>query len=117
MLTWLSTEVIQRMIHEVDTSNEQFLKTIFVNETNRLGETPLHIACIKGHFPVVQTLNAWEADLTKKDKLGRTPIIVAWSSLHDEIVEYLRPLSLYAGMCQCFSFITFVNTSIGKLNC
>lgn len=97
MLTRVNTEIMQRMIGAVSAGSETYLASIFVNESNRNGETPTHMACTKGDLPAIQTLCIWEANLAKKDKMGRTPIMVAWGNSHDGIVDYMRPLTLYAG--------------------
>jgi len=61
-----------------------------VNCQCRMGETPLHKACMSGHFDVVEyLLTSHRANLEATDNSGRTPLLYACLSGHIEVVRYL----------------------------
>jgi len=55
------------------------------------GYTPLHIACMAGHFAVVELLVRNGADLFAQSK-GELPLTTARASGHDMIFDYLVPV-------------------------
>jgi len=46
----------------------------YLNEKNLVGSTPLHLACYKGNYEIVNALIDLGCDLNIKDNEGRTPI-------------------------------------------
>lgn len=57
------------------------------------GSTPLHLACLAGHLGVVRILceqGRWVADLEPRDKNGKTPLQLARSHRHHQIVRLLQ---------------------------
>ena len=49
-------------------------KIKYLNEKNLVGSTPLHLACYKGNYDIVNALIDLGCDLNIKDNEGRTPI-------------------------------------------
>ena len=49
-------------------------KIQYLNKKNLVGSTPLHLACYKGNYEIVNTLIDLGCDLNIKDNEGRTPI-------------------------------------------
>jgi ankyrin repeat protein len=60
-----------------------------VNEKNRFGETPLHLAAAFGHAEVVNQLMLSYADVSPKDKHGRMPLDLACENGHLDVMIYL----------------------------
>jgi ankyrin repeat protein len=60
-----------------------------VNARNRLRQTPLHMACVRGDKDLVALLLAKGADIKAKDRRGQTPLDLARQQGHDEIVKLL----------------------------
>jgi ankyrin repeat protein len=61
-----------------------------VNETNRTGNTPLHLACQAGYLNIVQYLVQFGQALVNIGKNdGATPLHLACSMGHYGIVQYL----------------------------
>lgn len=87
------------MISEVDTTIPA-LTSVFVNEANRDGYTPMHVACERGRQEVAKTLNVWDAKHAPVNKNGCPAIALAFCNFHDGLAEYLRPMCLYEGMRQ-----------------
>jgi len=52
--------------------------------------TPLHSAVERGQADIVELLVAKGADVTAKDRQGRTALTIAERKGHTEIVELLR---------------------------
>ena len=52
-------------------------------------ETPLHVACWKGHLDAVRALLLVKADVEARDKDGWTPLHYACHEGHIEIVQTL----------------------------
>ncbi len=57
-----------------------------VNTRNRYGDTPIMLAAIKGHLPIVKQLYEAGAEINHP---GWTPLIYAATGGHSAIVEYL----------------------------
>lgn len=53
-----------------------------VDAQNAYGNTPLHIACLNGHFPICQELYASGADIEAVNYRGQTPLHIAAASTH-----------------------------------
>jgi len=64
---------------------------INIHQFGDMGYTPLHIACMVGHFAVVELLVARGADLFAQSE-GYPPFTVARLGGHDAICDYLSPL-------------------------
>lgn len=64
---------------------------IKVDEFGERGYTPLHIACMAGHFAVVELLVSHGANLFAQSE-GDLPFSVARLGGHDAICAYLSPL-------------------------
>jgi len=54
------------------------------------GWTPFHVACRNGVQEIVELLFARGADINAKTDKGETPIAIAQSNRHEEVVELLR---------------------------
>lgn len=94
-----------RLVHMVDTSITE-LTSRFINELNTRGETPLHWACRYGRFEVVRVLALWKPDYLLRNKKGLSAIALSWLRFDDDIVEFLRPLALYAGKPESQTWIS-----------
>ncbi len=60
-----------------------------LNEGNYRGQTPLHLACERGHPGVVTRLLEAGADVEARDTLGRTPLMTTATSKNMEVVNAL----------------------------
>ncbi|XP_055836751.1 uncharacterized protein LOC129905318 [Episyrphus balteatus] len=61
-----------------------------LQKTDNFGSTPLHLACLSGNTTCVRLLCEKNSlDLDPKDKNGKTPIMLAQSHRHHEIVKIL----------------------------
>ncbi|MFC1841790.1 ankyrin repeat domain-containing protein [Candidatus Dependentiae bacterium] len=62
-----------------------------VNETNKHGETPLHIAARKGRKKMAKLLLKYGANINARDNEGNTPLHIAATSydFRKEIIEFL----------------------------
>jgi len=60
-----------------------------LNEGNYRGQTPLHLACERGHPEVVARLLEAGADVEARDILGRTPLMTTATSKNMEVVNAL----------------------------
>lgn len=61
-----------------------------VNAKDKSGETPLHIAAVRGYQEITALLIDKGADLNAKNNAGVTPLQVALQRGHQSIVELLR---------------------------
>ncbi|KLP05969.1 Uncharacterized protein LW94_10021 [Fusarium fujikuroi] len=64
-----------------------------VNETSSLGLSPIGIACTKGFVEIVHTMVSNGANITVPDNNGWTPVHVASSNGHAEVVKLLLEVS------------------------
>ena len=64
-------------------------KSCEVDYRSRYNETPLHIACLRGHLEVVQYLVAKEADLGARDDHRNTVLHYASSSNSASLMHWL----------------------------
>ena len=62
-----------------------------LNETDEVGWTPLHVACLEGHLEIVKELVGQHVDMKKSD-LGGTPFYVACILCHSDIVQELSSI-------------------------
>ena len=69
-----------------------------INVQNNNGDTPLHLACSKGHSGIVETLMLAGADETITNDEGKTPAQVAESEGHSELLKLLDRDSLWQVM-------------------
>lgn len=60
-----------------------------VNERNREGETPLHVACEFGCFEIAEALIEAGADVNARDNHGVTPLIKACSNIYTLLAKLL----------------------------
>ena len=78
---------------------EEMKKKLIVNEKagwidtlcvkNSVGETPLHIAAMKGHKEIIQLLVTEGANIEVEDKHGYRPLHVAIVEDQKDMVEFL----------------------------
>ena len=69
---------------------KKWMKKVSVDATNSSGQTPLHLACVEGHFSVVQYLvEKKKANPDARDRDGWTPLHCACHGDHIEIVDFL----------------------------
>ncbi len=79
------TEIVQRLI----------AGGIKINETNKIGETPLYLAAHNGHANVVKLLCSYRdvkganTDLNKSLNNGTTPLHIAIQNKHFDVVNIL----------------------------
>ena len=69
-----------------------------INVQNNDGNTPLHLACSKGHSDIVETLMLAGADETITNDRGKTPAQWAESEGHSELLKLLDRDSLWQVM-------------------
>lgn len=81
-----------------------------LQKTDNFGSTPLHLACLSGNMTCVRILcEKNNLDLEPKDKNGKTPLMLAQSHRHGDVVKllynvikkrsrWLPPLSEACGM-------------------
>ena len=60
-----------------------------VNEKDKDGQTPLHLAAKKGHAEVVRMLFAFKADVSEKDAQGESPLHGAAEKGHPQVARML----------------------------
>ncbi|WP_265033965.1 ankyrin repeat domain-containing protein [Wolbachia endosymbiont (group A) of Sicus ferrugineus] len=60
-----------------------------VNAKDKDGNTPLHLAAMKGKIDVVKILLEYNADVNTKNNEGRTALYYAANNNHQELVELL----------------------------
>jgi ankyrin repeat protein len=60
-----------------------------VNAKDHYGDTPLHMACYRGHVQVFQALREHGADIELKNNYGRTPLHCACRLGHLAVVTEL----------------------------
>lgn len=61
-----------------------------LQKTDNFGSTPLHLACLSGNLTCVRILcEKNNLDLEPKDKNGKTPLMLAQSHRHSDIVKLL----------------------------
>jgi ankyrin repeat protein len=65
-------------------------KSVNVNARNDSGATALHEAAEKGYFEIAQLLITNNADVQSTDRKGRTPLIIAGASGHNDIVDLIN---------------------------
>ncbi|VVD03830.1 unnamed protein product, partial [Leptidea sinapis] len=59
--------------------------------TDNFGSTPLHLACLSGNLTCVRLLcEKVKAELEPRDKNGKTPLMLAQSHRHVEVVKLLQ---------------------------
>ena len=78
-------------MHGYNTKNQTIVQLLLekeavVDQANDIGATPLHFACLNGHFHVVKALVKARANLLCISKIGRTPLDIAKT---DEIKHYI----------------------------
>lgn len=64
---------------------------VHLQKTDNFGSTPLHLACLSGNLYCVRMLcEKNNVDLEPKDKNGKTPLMLAQSHRHADIVKLLK---------------------------
>ncbi|WP_353285322.1 ankyrin repeat domain-containing protein [Wolbachia endosymbiont (group A) of Beris morrisii] len=61
-----------------------------INEADKNGETPLHLASWGGHLDTLQHLINNGANISTKDSSGKTPLDIARDKGHNNLVQYLQ---------------------------
>lgn len=85
----------EKSLHELvlsgdeDKLNEIFKIDIDINEIDKNGRSPLHIACETGNNKIARFLILEEANLNIQDKEGYTPLHLALDNNNLEIIENL----------------------------
>jgi ankyrin repeat protein len=64
--------------------------SVNVNAKNDAGATALHQAAEKGYFEIAELLILSKADLQGTDRNGRTPLMIAGASGHNDIVDLIN---------------------------
>ena len=59
------------------------------NAPDKLGETPIHIAAMRGHTEIVKILAPLTDNPNAPNNFGETPIQMANQNGHTEIVKFL----------------------------
>ncbi|WP_264688569.1 ankyrin repeat domain-containing protein [Wolbachia endosymbiont (group B) of Catoptria pinella] len=65
-----------------------------INEADKNGETPLHLASWGGHLDTLQHLINNGANIGTKDSSGKTPLDIARDKGHNNLVRYLQQTQL-----------------------
>ncbi len=65
-----------------------------INEADKNGETPLHLASWGGHLDTLQHLINNGANISTKDSSGKTPLDIARDKGHNNLVQYLQQTQL-----------------------
>ncbi|WP_264686029.1 MULTISPECIES: ankyrin repeat domain-containing protein [unclassified Wolbachia] len=65
-----------------------------INEADKNGETPLHLASWGGHLDTLQHLINNGANISTKDSSGNTPLDIARDKGHNNLVQYLQQTQL-----------------------
>ena len=93
VLEYLFTKGAQRDINKLEHEGRPYL---FALENLIIGcDAPLHVAARTGKLDVVKFLVAHGADTRKPDGKGRLPIDRARKEHHDDVVQYLAPISVH----------------------
>lgn len=86
-----NNDILSTLLQEIKNlqkrQHEQY--PVGVNESNGIGETPLHIAAGKGYGLMARTLVDHGADVNLRDSASSTPLIGAMMGEHDEMMEFL----------------------------
>ncbi|WP_265035252.1 MULTISPECIES: ankyrin repeat domain-containing protein [unclassified Wolbachia] len=70
------------------------MKGASINEVDKNGETPLHLASWGGHFDILQDLINNGANIGAKDSSGKTSLDIARDKGHNNLVQYLQQTQL-----------------------
>ncbi|CAF9914260.1 MAG: hypothetical protein HETSPECPRED_001934 [Heterodermia speciosa] len=93
VLEYLFTKGAQRDINTLEYADRPYL---FDLQNLIIGcDAPLHVAARTGRLDVVKFLVAHGADTRKPDGKGRLPIDRARKEHHDDVVQYLAPISVH----------------------
>ena len=65
------------------------IRNSYLESHNKIGYTPLHIACEKGYFEIAKLLLEMGADLNALDNYGSTPLFNACESCNPDLVRLL----------------------------
>lgn len=84
---------------DVDAAKALIDAGVNINQFGDRGYTPLHNACMAGHFPVVELLVNHGANLFAQSE-GHLPFTVARLGGHGAICDYLSPLMTSAHTSQ-----------------
>jgi len=74
-----------------------------LEEKDKHGQTPLHLAAASDHVEIVKFLFDAGADLNAKDKLGQTSLMIASAKGYTEVAEFLRDSTMYSNCDECKS--------------
>ncbi|XP_025116269.1 tonsoku-like protein isoform X2 [Pomacea canaliculata] len=84
-----SSEEEEDILSPVASGTASARRTSRIDKVNDKGETPLHIACIKGNLKRVRTLLSERHPVNVRDNCGWTPLHEAANNNHYAIVEAL----------------------------
>ena len=70
------------------------LLTFSLSFSSQLGNTALHYAAINGHYSIVQMLMSADCRINVHNKDGSTPMDIAQSQRHNDIITLLTGLKV-----------------------
>lgn len=65
------------------------IELVDVNQRGNFGNTPMHVACVRGNISEVELLLQGGANIDAAGELGNTPLHEAIGQSHMELISYL----------------------------